>query len=528
MSKAADMAKISAKGGFNLLWGLVISTVISAIGTIFIARLLGSNLYGLYTVVFIVPNLIATFRDWGVNSAIIRYVAQYRAEGRYDEIRSIFISGLIFEVVLGLALSIICFALSSFIGVTVFNRPAIVPLLRIASFIMVAGGLANAATAAFTGVEKMELNSIMIICQSIIKTLVIIGLVVAGLGPLGATVGYTTAYAASGVIGVILMWSLYRNLPKSYSKSLEIRAYINVMLQYGVPLSLSNIVGGFMTQFWAFLLPIYYATNNILIGNYGVAANFVILITFFATPVTTMLFPAFSKLDAKKDKETLQNVYQFSVKYASLLVVPVAALIMCLSGPAVSTLFGNTYSYAPLFLALLSISYLYPVFGSLSTSNLITGQGQTTFILYLNLLTAAIGFPLGYVLIMSFGVLGLIVASITAGVPSMFISLSWIKKRYGVALDWTSTARILFSSGVTGALTYIIVAELGFSSWIRLILGVIVFAFILVPVVVLTRTINRSDIANIRSMFSSLGPIGGLVNKILSLFEKLMGTARTS
>ncbi len=528
MSKAADMAKISAKGGFNLLWGLVISTIISAIGTIFIARLLGSNLYGLYTVVFIVPNLVATFRDWGINSAVIRYTAQYRAEGRSNEIRSIFISGLIFEIALGLTLSIICFALSNFIGVTLFNRPAIVPLIRIASFIMLAGGLANAATAAFTGMEKMELNSIMIICQSIIKTLVIIGLVVAGLGPLGATVGYTTAYAASGVIGIVLMWSLYRNLPKSYSKSLEIRAYINVMLQYGVPLSLSNIIGGFMSQFWAFLLPIYYLTNNTAIGNYGVAANFVILITFFATPVATMLFPAFSKLDAKKDRETLQNVYQFSVKYASLLVVPVAALIMCLSGPAVSTLFGNTYNSAPLFLALLSISYLYPVFGSLSNSNLITGQGQTTFILYTSLLSAAIGFPLGYLLIMNFGVLGLIVASITASVPSMFISLIWIKKRYGVILDWTSTAKILFSSGVTAALTYIIVAQLGFASWIRLIIGVIVFALILVPVVVLTRTISRSDIANIRAMFSSLGPIGGLVNKILSLFEKLMGTPKTS
>ena len=40
MSKAADMARVLAAGGFQLLWGLVVSTVISAVGTIFIARLL--------------------------------------------------------------------------------------------------------------------------------------------------------------------------------------------------------------------------------------------------------------------------------------------------------------------------------------------------------------------------------------------------------------------------------------------------------------------------------------------------------
>ena len=47
MSKAADMARVSAKGGFHVLWGLVASTIISSVGTIFIARLLGSDLYGL-------------------------------------------------------------------------------------------------------------------------------------------------------------------------------------------------------------------------------------------------------------------------------------------------------------------------------------------------------------------------------------------------------------------------------------------------------------------------------------------------
>jgi O-antigen/teichoic acid export membrane protein len=50
MSKAADMAKISVKGDFHLLWGLVASTVISAIGTIIVAWLLGKSEYGIYTI----------------------------------------------------------------------------------------------------------------------------------------------------------------------------------------------------------------------------------------------------------------------------------------------------------------------------------------------------------------------------------------------------------------------------------------------------------------------------------------------
>ena len=114
MSKAAEMAKVSAKGGFHLLWGLVASTIISAVGTIVIANLLGPDNYGLYAIALSAPNLIATFRDWGVTTAMIKYSAQYNSENNVAKIRSVFVSGLLFEVILGLSLSVLSFCLSRF------------------------------------------------------------------------------------------------------------------------------------------------------------------------------------------------------------------------------------------------------------------------------------------------------------------------------------------------------------------------------------------------------------------------------
>lgn len=526
MTKAAEMGKVSAKGSFHLLWGLVISTVISAIATIFIARLLGSDLYGLYGIVLIAPNLIGVFRDWGINSAMVRCTAQFRSEDRASEVRSIIVSGIIFEIALGMALSAVSFVLSGYLAASVFHRPEITSLIQIASITILAGGLINAATAAFTGIEKMHLNSIMLICQSTIKTIIIITLVILGLGTSGAVIGYTIAVIIAGLIGVALVWTQYTNLPKLTNVKLEIKAYTKLMLAYGTPLSLSAIISGFQSQFYTFLLPIFYVTNNSVIGNYGIAQTFVVLIGFFATPITTMLFPAFSKLNPQKDKETLQNVFQFSIKYASLLVVPVAALVMCLAEPAVSTLFGKTYSTAPLFLALLAITYIFTAFGSLTTSNFISGQGKTTFILYLTLITAAIGFPMGYILILRLGVLGLIVTSLVTGIPSTVISLYWIRKHYELTVDWRSSAKILLSSTIAAALTYVLISELGFSSWIRLIIGVVFFAFVFVAATLLTQTINKYDIENLRGMVSELGIIGKIFNRVLNIIEKLMKTLK--
>jgi O-antigen/teichoic acid export membrane protein len=343
MSKAADMAKVSVKGGFHLLWGLVASTVISAVGTIIIAWLLGESNYGIYTIALTAPNLIATFRDMGVNSAMIRYTAQYNAENEAAKVRGIFVSGLIFETLLGLVLSMVCFLLSGFLATNVFQRPAIAPLIQVVSFIILTGALLNTATAAFTGIEKMHLNSIMLVCQSVIKTILIIVLVVLGLGTFGAMIGYTAAFLIAGLIGVLLMWTIYKSLPKPTAGRLEIKSNIKIMFRYGLPLSISAILAGFLTQYYGILMAIY-VKNDAMIGNYSVAMNFVVLITFFATPVTTMLFPAFSKLDPQKDRGTLRNVFQFSVKYAALLVVPVTAMIIALSQPAISTIFACSYA----------------------------------------------------------------------------------------------------------------------------------------------------------------------------------------
>ena len=319
----------------------------------------------------------------------------------------------------------------------------------------------------------------------------------------------------------------YKDLPKLNNVKLEIKAYTKTMLTYGMPLSLSTIISGFLSQYWAFLLPIFYVTNNSPIRQLGIANTFVVLITFFSTPITTMLFPAFSKLNPQKDKEILLNVFQSSIKYASLLVVPVAALVMCLAELAVSTLFGKTYSTAPLFLALLAINYvLYTPFGSLSTSNFISSQGKTTFILYLNLISAAIGFPMGYILILHFGVLGLIVTSLVSSIPSTVISLYWIRKHYGLTIDWRSSAKILLSSAIAAALTYVLISELGFSSWIRLILGIVFFAFVFVAAALLTQTINKYDVENLRVMVSGLDIVGKIFNRVLNIIEKLMKTLK--
>jgi O-antigen/teichoic acid export membrane protein len=520
VTKATEMARVSAKGGFHLLWGLVVSTVISSVGTIVIASLLNPDDLGLYAIAIGAPNLIANFRDWGINTAIIRYSAQYNSEGNISKVKSVFVSGLVFELILGVTLTVISFFLSDFLAV-IFQRPTIVPLIQISSIIVLSTALMNAATGAFTGLEKMHLNSIMLIVQALVKTGLVIGLVVLGLGTYGAVIGFSTAILIAGIVGALLMLTIYRSLPKATGGKLELLKTTKTMLIYGFPVSIGTIITGFLTYFYTWVMA-FFVTDNALIGNYSVAQNFVVLITFFATPVTTMMFPAFSKLNADKDGDTLRNVFVNSVKYASMIVLPVTVMVMALAHPAIATIFGGKYSEAPLFLALLSVTYLYTALGNLSVSNLVGGQGYTRFGLKLTILTVAIGFPLSFIFTSQFGILGLIIASNLVGLPAVLIYLHFAKKKFGVAVDWVSSAKIAFSSGAAGLLTYLSVAILPFSPIIQLILGVVIFVVAFLFVAVVTRTISRADLVNIREIAKALGPLRKPLNIVIGVIEKII------
>ncbi|UCC58887.1 MAG: oligosaccharide flippase family protein [Candidatus Bathyarchaeum sp.] len=519
MSKARSLAKISAKGVFNISWGLAASSIISAIGVMLVAGILSESDYGLVAIALVGPNFIAIFRDWGVDWATIKYTAQYRSENKHANVKNVLASLIFFELLLGFSLSIVSFLLSGFLANTL-DRPNIVPLIQIASFTIFADALLKASQAAFTGYERMEFHSISSIVYSSLKTSLMTLLVVLGFGTFGATIGLTIAYLLSGIIAIALLYvAIYKNLRKQENNKLEIRATLKTLFRYGLPLSISAIITGSLAQFYNFLIAIY--CTDLIIGNYQVALNFAFIVTFFVMPVLTVLLPAFSKINSQEERPMLGNVFQFSVKYASLLIVPIAFAIIVLSQPTVAAIFGQKYSLSPLYLALYSVTFIYTVFGYLSVENLLKSQGETDFALKLTIVASAIGLSLNLVLIPAFGILGLLAANIISGIPSLIIALWWIKKKFNATIDWTSSAKILLASTIATTITFVVTSQLNLSNWITLIIGALIFLIVYLTAAPLVGAINKADIHNFKEMLKGLGPLAPLFTLPLLFIERL-------
>jgi O-antigen/teichoic acid export membrane protein len=325
---------------------------------------------------------------------------------------------------------------------------------------------------------------------------------------------------AAAIIGLaVFYFILFRPLRKRATNRSNITKALKTMLKYGVPLSISSLLGGILGQVYAFLMPSF-ATNT-MIGNYQTAMNFSVLLTFLTFPISTVLFPAFAKLDPKKEHQLVKTVFASSTKYASILLVPATLAIMALSGPMIGTLFGEKYIYGPFFLTLYVTGSLLVVFGSLSAGGLLSGLGETKTLLKQSIVTLAIGIPSGLLLIPTLGITGLIAANLLAGLSGILWILYWIWKHYKAKADFQSSAKILAISALAAAATYLPTSLLNTASWIKLIIGLIIFLTVYVLGAPFIGAVSPTDLDNLRTMFSGMGVVSKIINLSLDAAEKV-------
>jgi len=354
-------------------------------------------------------------------------------------------------------------------------------------------------------------------------------LVFLGYSVWGAIQGLVVAQLTAGIIGIIIFYvTFFRNSTKESWSKLDLIRTLKTLLRYGLPLSVAVIAVGFLPLFYNTLLTQSFTIANstnytTALGNYQAAVNFTVVITFFTVPITTILFPAFSKLKAETENETLRVVFQSSVKYGALLTIPVTLLIMVLSEPLVFAVVGVEYTEAPLFLTLYSIIYLYAGLGNLSLASFLNGQNKTRITMKLAILHLVFGSFLGWALIPRFGVVGLIFTTLITVIPSIIFGLWWIRKHFGATIDWVSSTKIFAASGIAAVVTSLLLSQLNYGYWIELITGGVAFLVVYLVAAPLIRAVDKKDVRTLREMLSALGPFSPIFNIPLKIIEKLLG-----
>ena len=513
------VAEESARGGFYLTIGKISSTIISALSVIIIARILGSELYGLYTVSTVFPQLLLLLINPGIDQGIMKYAASLRVKGEEKRISKLVIHGLLVKIALGTLATIICFTLSDLFAKNMLRRPEITFYIQIASLTILLQAIFATINSSFIGTDKTEYNTISTNIQALTKAAISTSLVILGLGITGALTGYILSLLAACLFGIFtFLYKIHRPLNRNGDCKDSVLQSLRLLVKYGFPLYLSALIFGLISQYQNILLAIFASNEDI--GNFRAAINFTTLISTFSAPIATTLLPAFSKLEIKM--EDAKRFFHLSLKYTSIIILPIVTFISLYSKEITSLIYGETYTNAPYFLSLITIRYYLIGLGSLVFPSFFQGLGETKISLKIAIVYSTIFAASAPLLTWQLGTSGLIMVILISSLVSTIYRLRIAKSKFNIRIPIGSISRIYLSSLIPSIPIFVLKSLLPLSGLINVLLGGFTYLAIFAILIPLTKAITLDELNQVKRAFYKTRSLKILTKPIFYCEEKIL------
>lgn len=507
--RGPEIQRQFVRGSLIFFVGGLVSTANNAVAVILVARLLGPNQYGLYTVALILPGLLQLFVGLGVNSAVVRYAAFHAATGNPDQAKRFTRNAMLFLTVFGMALALLSIAVAGTLSTLYLHRAGLTVYVQEASLAILGSAVLQAATSAAIGWNRMGLASLAQVVQSVVKLLLAPFLILDGLGVGGAIAGHVASLLFAGALVVILLH--IAGMTGSSGSTRDFVKDVREMLRFGLPVFAGTLVSSLAAYYTTLILAAI--ASNQVVGFYQAAVNFTAIVSLVSVTMASALFPAFASLDGVKGNTAVALSY--AVKFSAFFIAPVTLFLVLSSGLLVQIFYGAEFSPAIPYLQLLAACYLPVVFGGSVFPVFFNGFGKPRLSMFTSLTGAAVILVLAPVLsvYLRLGVDGLIY-SLAASYGVSTLSGAALAKRYMKAgPDVRSTAAILLSSSLSyGATSLILAARL--SDVLSLLLAMVAFFGIYITLAPLTRAIKESDLSILESSLGGAGVVGKLVGVI--------------
>ncbi len=495
--------------------GNLLSVLFLALSAIVVARFLGPEGYGVYSVSLVVPSIVMIFSDFGIEAALIKFVSKFKALNRDDLVKTVVVKSLAVKLMLGVSLTILNFVLAKELSNYLIGRPELVEYVRLTSPLILGQVLMNTSLATFIALGLSVRRASTQVAQAILKLALSPTLVLLGLGVLGALTGHVLSYLAVGIASTLLVVKYVGSVRKYLSNNL---ISVSELFKYGLPLFTSGFIGTLLSRYQYVLLTLN--ASDVEIGNMQAAVQFTTLLSLTTTPFSVTLFPLFSSLSVNRRDEDINKYFNAVLKYMSLFTIPASLFMAVFSTDVVRLIYGRTYILTPKYLTLTSLGYLYAPL-STALSALIAGLGTTNYIMYSSVIQALVMAPTAYALITRFGALGYALTLTLGGIPPLTFMFYVATKKAGVRVNWFCLVKI-FTVSLISTIPYLTVLMMQVNYMVRLALEVIAFLTTYLVAVPLTGLLELRDVELMRNSLSRLPLFGVVINMLLNVEVKII------
>jgi len=394
----------------SVILGLVISVII--------ARALGPEGRGVYSLAILLPGLLVTFTNLGINPATVFYVAK-----RKYSLREVFGNNIILTVsisILTVSIGLIiipCFHNELFPGV---GNEYLLLALGLVPFPLFFDFISHI----LVGMQKIKAYNILCLLQSFLFLILLSALL------LGFQFGIKAAISAqiisSLLAGIALFFFVKKETQGIFFK--PNRQYLKDVPFYGFKAHLGGVISFLHYRIDLFLINIF--LNPFAVGLYSVAVALAEGMWLISRSVGTVLFP---KLASEKDSESLKQFTPLVCRHVLIIVFSVAVLLYFLSQWLIALLYSETFlgSIQPFRILLIGAV---AVSGHSVLVYFLMAAGRPMLVSYITGISVILNIILNVILIPHWGIIGAAWATTVSYSAMFMISLFVYSRISGTAV----------------------------------------------------------------------------------------------
>jgi O-antigen/teichoic acid export membrane protein len=422
-----DFSEIFKKGGVSFLMRIV-GQIMGFVITFIIAHYFGAKGLGDYVLAIIVLRLFVLIAKLGLDTASIRFIAEYASENQWDKIR-LFRKKISFLLLFSTILfSIIMYVFSSYIASAIGANPV---YIKINSFFILPMAFFILNYQSLRGLKKISEFSFFYWTSRVFFSVIIILIAVQFSRNENIPI---IAFLLGLLIVSILSYFIFLNrlnLEEKYNKKfknslLSSLGYKEILI-VSLPLLLAQ--SGQFIMAWTDKLMLGGIMTPSDVGVYDVAFKLSMFVNIALTSVNSISSPKFAEAYALKDYIKLEKIVHQSTKLIFWSSIPLL-LIFFMFSTTLLEFFGTEFIIGLNAFLLLCSARLVSVFTG-PAGNLLQMTGKQMIFMKVLFFAALLNVVLNYFLIPKFGIGGAALASFSSIIFWNLSMVYFVKKHFG-------------------------------------------------------------------------------------------------
>jgi O-antigen/teichoic acid export membrane protein len=351
--------------------GQTLTKIVSFFSVPIIARLLGTEAFGVYTLVFSFVMLFSGISDMGIENLTIRDISRDKS----------LINKYLTNTLAIRFIATVLIYLLIIITARLLNYPdEVFQLITILGIIVFANFLINTFNSVIIALEKMAVSSLVLLIQNLINPIVTVVMLYCGFKFSSIFSVIVLANIAVAVIYILVINKYFIRLRFDIDYK-----YWRYIIVNAMPFAILNIIG--FAYLYNGVVILSKLQNMEIIGIYNASYKLVLALLFIPSSIAVAFFPSIARQTVEKIKDNIRNSCSNALRILFLFALPITIGFSIFADKIIINLYGESFSASSTILVILGWTMLFMFISSPLNLTLVNSKYIKKVVWFFTLLT---------------------------------------------------------------------------------------------------------------------------------------------